>query len=423
MRRLLPILLMIALAACTLTSAPENNEEDLPTATTEAQDVQPSNTPEPLVTSTLPPTSLPLPNNPQQPPTSVSSGSTGQTSTTPVPAQTSFSPIAEGERSFALQAGGASIRGAGINLLPVEIYHFSQNPANANRFAVVDQPGMLYITDRNGQNAFRIEQGPYTQFPALSRDENNAAAILSQWSPDGQYLAFIVAGRKQAADGMWYFAPGQFAPLQLLVDCPFEGFIGCNIVQPSDSIRFWESLDIAWSPDSQSILTTVNLPSEGRQGLIVSGITRNERIRDQRPPIIRYDYGSWGSDGRILASGRNPDGTVTVDWINRDGTLSATVYPASVNGLWMGWAVQQPNGDIVALGRPAASQGAVGIYNMNGVALTELIGSAFPQRVVWSPDRSSVLVSAGGRQFIARTNGQVVDITDESAGLAVNWAE
>lgn len=423
MRRLIrSVLLVILISACTLTSNPEQDEEEaLPTATP-TPEIPAAPTTEPLVTSTLVPTSLPIPTTLNN--SGSTSTTTGQSAPTPVPAAPSLAPVAQGEQSFALQIeDGGSIRGAGINLLPVQIVQFSQNPVNTNRFAVIDQPGMLYITDRGGQNAFRIEQGPYTQYPALSREENNAAAMTSKWSPDGVYLAFIVAGRKQAADGMWYFAPGEWGPLQLLVDCPFEGFIGCNIVQPADPIRFWESLEIHWSPDSQFILTNVNLPSEGRRGLIVSGITRNERIRDQRPPIIFYDYGTWGRDGRILASGRNPEGAVVVDWINRDGSLSENVYPASVNGLWMGWAVQQPNGDIVALGRPAASPGAVAIYNMNGIALTGLIGDAAPQRVEWSPDSSSVLVSAGGRTYIAQTNGQIIDITSASAGLAANWLE
>jgi hypothetical protein len=225
---------------------------------------------------------------------------------------------------------------------------------------------------------------------------------------------------------MWYFQPGQFAPLQLLVDCPSEGFIGCNIVQPSDNFGLWESQELYWSPSSDSILVNVNLPGQGRRGLIVNPITRAERVRDRRPPVILYDYGTWANDGRIVASGRNPDGAVVVALIDASGNLSESVYNAGANGLWMGWAAQSPDGDIYALGAPGGAngaQGALAIYDMQGTALTLPIGDGFPQRVEWSPDRRAVLLVVNGRQFVATLDGGITEITAQAGGKPVNWIE
>lgn len=403
------ILLLIVLTGCTLgTPDRETEEESLVTETIASE---PTATQTPLVTRTSMPTSLPIPTG--EPATAVPPP-------TEIPAAPVLEPVQSGEQAYALRTDGA-VRGDGLNLLGVSIWHFAQNPANSNRYAVIDAAGMLYITGPGGAGAFRIEQSPYSQFPATTREDNNAAAEQAAWSPNGQYVAFIVNGDKQAADGVWYFEPGTFAPLQLLVDCPGQGFVGCNIVQSPDNISLWESRELYWSPDSQRILVNVNLPERERRGLIVLPISRDERVRDRRPAAQLYDYGTWGSDGRILASGSNPDGIVVVAWLNADGSLNQQVYNATVNGLWMGWAAQQPDGDIVALGRPGEPNGPVALYDMNGVALTDMIGDGFPQRVIWSPDHSAVLVVVNGRQYVASVDGSVSEITSQTGGLAVNW--
>jgi len=333
-----------------------------------------------------------------------------------------FQPVQNGLTAFALRLDG-SLDGRPVSLLPVTTQYFDQNPANLNRFVVVDTSGLLYLTDVGGSNAARIDNGPYTQFLPSGRADNNAAADLAIWSPSGQRLAFIINGNINANDGVWYTEPGGFGPLQLLVDCPVQDFVGCNIVAEPDNVPLWESRELFWSRDSNTLLINVALPDRGRQGLIVMPITQYDRVRDNRPPVILYDYGTWGTDGRILASGRNPDGASVVAWINSDGNLNEMVYNASANGLWMGWAVERPNGDIVALGAPGAGNSALAIYNMNGTALTLPIGGGFPQRVVWSPDVDAVLVEVNGQRFVAGLDGQIIDITAQTAGAVVNWIQ
>ncbi|MDX1991716.1 MAG: hypothetical protein SF029_04980 [bacterium] len=441
MRKFLILLLVgSVLAGCSLGSPSREDSGEEPIEQTEAATAPPidlttaatatntrssfiTRTPQgtPAPTRSGNPTSLPLPgtrpaNAATQPPAASGGGSGIGIGNAPAPI--SVSPVTSAQ-GFGLTFDG-SIASQGISLFTnVTTYNFDQNPANPRQFAVIDQTGLLYITDVGGANAFRIEQGPYTQFPAADRATNNAAAEIVRWSPSGQYVAFIVDGNQQASDGVWYFQPGQFAPLQLIVDCPTEGFPGCLITTPPDNIRRWESEDIAWSPDGQALLVTATLPEQGHGGLMVIGVTRNERVRDNRPPMILYDYGSWGADGRILASGRNPDGLIEVAWLDRSGSVMQRLYQGGT--LWLGWAVQQPNNQIVALGRQGDANGPLAIYDMNGTALTAPIGDAFPSRVLWSPDRSAVYVEAGGRRYVASVGGQVTEITSQSGPLAVNW--
>lgn len=326
--------------------------------------------------------------------------------------------------SFAISANGAV---TAFTLLE-DTTLFERNPVNPGEYVTTDSNGNLYITGVNGSGAYRPDMSPFSQFPALTRDENTAFVSAARWSPNGQYVVFIVAGRKIANDGVWIFQPGQSPPVQLLVDCPSEGFPGCTIVSNPFDPFLWSSRELRWAPGSDAILVSASLPGEGRPGLIVLPVSFNERARDTRPPVFRYDYGDWSNDGaRILVSGRGPDGHVYVGWINRDGSFSELVYDAEANGLWMGFGHQARNGQIYALGAPGDRGGpreALRIYDMNGQALTGIIGEGFPQRVEWSPNGTAVFVQVGGRQFIANVNGNVQEISGQvSAGRAVNWVD
>jgi hypothetical protein len=142
--------------------------------------------------------------------------------------------------------------------------------------------------------------------------------------------------------------------------------------------------------------------------------------------VIRHEFGAWARDGgRILVSGRAIDNHVYVGWINRDGSFSELVYDAEAAGLWMGFGNQAVDGQVYALGAPGDRGGPrepLRLYDMTGTALTGAIGEGFPSRVEWSPDGRSAFVQTGGRQYIARVNGTITDITGQVAGArAVNW--
>lgn len=329
-------------------------------------------------------------------------------------------------RAFALSTNGG-VSSTGFNLLN-DTTLFARNPVDPNLYVTTDSTGNLYLTGVNGAGAYRPDMSPFSQFYAPSRDQNDSYVSAVAWSPDGRYLAFIVAGRKVAKDGVWFFQPGQFPPIQLMVDCPTPGFIGCNITSNPTNPDLWQSVILRWSPQSDAILVNFQLPGEGRDAIGVIPLSFNERARDVRPPIFRYDFGTWSADGnRILVSGHGEDGHVFVGWINRDGSFSELVYDAEANGLWMGFANPSRSGAIYALGAPGDRGGPrepLRIYNMSGVALTNPIGEGYPQRVEWSPDGSAVFVQSNGRQYIANINGDVREITGQVAGTrAVNWVD
>jgi len=329
-------------------------------------------------------------------------------------------------RAFAISSDGG-INSTGFNLLN-DTTLFARNPVDPNLYVTTDGTGNMYLTGVNGAGAYRPDMSPFSVNWPPSREENNAFVSAVAWSPDGRYLAFIVAGRKLANDGVWFFEPGQFAPIQLMVDCPSTGFPGCSITSNPTNPDLWESRILRWSPNSDAVLVNLHLPGEGRDGVIVLPVSFNERARDFRPPVYRYDYGVWSLDGsRILVSGRGEDGHVFVGWIQRDGTFSEVVYDAEANSLWMGFANQARNGAVYALGAPGDRGGArepLRIYDMNGNALTSPIGEGFPERVEWSPDGNAVFVQSNGRQYIANINGEIREITGQVAGTrAVNWVE
>ncbi len=410
MRKIFAVLLLAITAACNLVDTIQNDPLPTATPTVAAESTAESAAQAATATPTLRAVT-------RTPFAAVASTAT-TASVAPVFGNPVLQPVQNGQSAFGLRLDG-SLQGSGVNLLTVPTLYFSQNPTNPNRYAVVDTSGLLYLTDVGGSNAARIDAGPYTQFLPNGRADNNAAADLASWSPNGQRMAFIINGDLNANDGVWYIDLGGFGPLQLLVDCPVPDYVGCNIVAEPDSVALWESRELYWSADSNTLLVNVNLPDRGRRGLIVMPITQYDRVRDNRPPVLLYDYGTWGADGRILTSGRNPDGVPVVAWVNTDGTVSEVVYNA--NGLWLGWAVERPDGEIVALGAQGAGTSALAIYDMNGNALTAPIGNGFPQRVEWSPERDAVLVEVNGQRFVASVDGQIVDITAQSAGAAVNW--
>lgn len=323
--------------------------------------------------------------------------------------------------AFALSTNGGIV-GTTFSLLNDTVL-FERNPVDPSIYVTTDSTGNMYLTGVNGSGAYRPDMSPFSQFIPLTREDNNAFVPTAKWSPNGQYLAFIVAGRKLANDGVWFFQPGSTPPTQLLVDCPSTNFPGCGIVSNPFDPNLWESQELRWAPTSDAILVRVTLPEESRSGLIVLPLNQSYNTR---PGVFRYEFGSWALDGsRLLVSGRSPDQHVYVGWLNRDGSFSELVYDSEANGLWMGFANQAQNGQIFALGAPGDRGGpreALRIYNMAGQPITQPIGTLFPERVEWSPDGSAVFVQSEGRQYIANLNGDIREITGQVSGTrAINW--
>lgn len=334
-------------------------------------------------------------------------------------------PVNPPSRAFAL---GGPTGGTGFGLVN-DVTLFARNPVRPDEYVSTDSSGNLYITGVNGAGGYRPDMSPFSQFVALSRDGNDAFVSAVNWSPDGRYLAFIINSDKVAKDGVWFFEPGQFPPIQLLYDCPTPGFVGCSLTDPAFNPDLWESRELRWSPNSDAVLVGLALPAEGRGAISILPTSFDPRAGSIRQPVFRWDFGTWARDGgRVLVSGRGEDGHVLVGWLNRDGTFSELVYDAEANGLWMGYANQARSGAVYALGAPGDRGGArepLRIYDMGGRALTGIIGDgAIPERVEWSPAGDQVFVQVNGRQYIADINGGVNDISGQVAGArAVNWVE
>jgi hypothetical protein len=234
---------------------------------------------------------------------------------------------------------------------------------------------------------------------------------------------------------VWFVQTGQFPPIQLLVDCPSKDFPGCFITSERTNPDLWESRSMKWSPENDALLISLHLPGENRAGLAVLPAIPNERARDVRPPIFRYQFGAWEipnaeREERLLVSGAAPDGRNTIAWLNRDGSLSELIYDAEASGLWMGYANQAADGRIFALGAPGNRGGTfepLRVYDVTGGRwVTPHIPDSFPleqvERVEWSPDGRGVLVQAAGKQYTANVGGDVRDISGQVAGAqAINW--
>ena len=108
------------------------------------------------------------------------------------------------------------------------------------------------------------------------------------------------------------------------------------------------------------------------------------------------------------------------------GGTEQVVFDSTGIGLWLQNAVEQANGQIVALGSTSGANSAMSLYDASGRALSAAIGSSAPIRVTWSPDRSAVLLvendSTGLRYYVAEASGKVSEISESVGGsLAVEW--
>lgn len=387
--------------------------------TGESNFVQPTSLP--TAVDVLPPTTLPL----ALPPTAV-------------PAQFVTPGVirAVDTRAFALSITNGVFSGR-LFEMPGGTLTFAQDPLNVNRLALVDARGLLFVFhDFAGGHGGRVASSPFSEPEPASAETNNARVTQIAYSPDGRYLAFLIDtdgdssnDNDSSNDGVWILplAPSNGQPAGsaaiLLRDCPPEA--GCMIVDRPDSPYRYRSQSMAWSASGDALIITVELPEEGRQGVAV--VYPEAPNPAARPPILRYDDATWANDGqRLVVSGRGPDGRIVVGTVTRQGGEPQLRDVVLMGIGWAEHAVQRPNGQFVFLGGPAADS-PLRLYDGDGIALTAPIGSAHAVRVVWSPDRSAVMVATeeNGRieYYVALVDsGQVQRITDQAGGvMALAW--
>ncbi|MDX1992669.1 MAG: SH3 domain-containing protein [bacterium] len=314
-------------------------------------------------------------------------------------------PVNVQPRAFVFSFNGTTITQQGINLLGDQpIVLFARSPVDPNQYVFTDRAGNLY-TSSGG----RVQISPFSEFPALTAEENNAQVREVKWSADGRYVAFIVGSNRNANDGVWIYEPATNTARQLLVDCSAENPQACIIGQNRQFQH--ESVELEWSPTNDAVLARVRVQDgTGHGALFVLPLTQDYNIV---PPALGYEFGSWSRDGsRIIVSGRrNGDDRVLIASVNRDGSGESVLLDGTARGLWIESAVQRPDGSIIALGSPNGSGAPVRLYDQNGRELTGDIGGSHPSRILWSPDGNAVLVVTGALVYLARTDGTIQDIT------------
>ncbi|MFW5771690.1 MAG: hypothetical protein ACOCZH_00095 [Phototrophicaceae bacterium] len=288
---------------------------------------------------------------------------------------------------------------------------FATRPGEGPGYAQTSPTGQLFV--ETGGGPF-IPPEPFSPFvgQVSSPDQNDYFVTAVSWSNDGRYLAFVVDGDRgghpnpTAEDGVHYLDTATGAVRTVVRDCPFEGHPGCLLGGARDF--FAQSTEVQWSPGGSRLLVRQQVADRDRGALLVVPLDQSD---ERQPPTLNFDYGSWTRDGRrLVVSGRSPENAVIIGIVDADGGNLQVIFNGSDNGIWVQHAAQQPDGDIVALGRPAAEQ-AVRIIDQDGRFLTGPIGSAAPDTVIWNSNRSAVSVVAGGQQFIAYVDGRVQEVS------------
>jgi len=306
---------------------------------------------------------------------------------------------------------------------------FAPNPVDPSSFVRTDQNGMLLYKPIGTSSEGVMTFAPFFDgFTTTGAQNNKNRVVEIDWSADGQRLSFRIDTPPNLDNqnaGVWFWQPeiaSQTDPTyQIIRDCVESGYTACNSVNRTGPF-FWKTIRVEWSPvpGNYNLLLTVRLPEENRNALAIAQAVRDSNYSQNPPNFVRYDYGYWLDDGqRIIVSGRNPNGRVIIGYVNSQLQGEQVIFDASAAGLWVQNAVQRPNGQVVALGRPGGPNdgGALALYDSAGNALSAPIGNAAPEDVRWYPDKSAVVVSVQGRQYTVRVDGGTIS---DTTSLAAN---
>ncbi|MFW5772309.1 MAG: SH3 domain-containing protein, partial [Phototrophicaceae bacterium] len=333
-------------------------------------------------------------------------------------------PIIPDSRAFIIGPGGGfAVPDLGSDT-PVTL--FARNPVDPNVYALTNEAGMLYTVSNGGRS--RPQSSPFHQFEARTREENDKFVRTIAWSPDGQMLAYVIdgdsvtEGRDVTDDGLYVLQPDG-SSRRLVADCPYAEHRGCLI--GGERPFYHRSVGLEWSPQSDALLVRAQVDDLNGVARSVTLVVPLDQDYRQQPPHLIYEYASWSRDGqRIIVSGRNAGGTPVIASVNRANFSDVQmIFDGGPTATWTQYAVQRPDGGIVALGRRGDPFGPVQIMDSSGNFLSGPIGSAPPRRVEWSPTRDAVLVETeNNERFIARVNGAIEDISASIGGdAALNW--
>jgi hypothetical protein len=322
--------------------------------------------------------------------------------------------------SFEVGAGGFIFNGEAIN---GSVRLFVVNPADPSSYARTDGTGYLIFRPIGGGET-GISGAPFFEgFSVDSAASNKNYVSYISWSPNGQRLAFVISppsGTDNQNAGVWFWDAASGSTGVLLHDCPIDGFTSCDLT--NRPVNHWESRSVEWSPTSNSVVITVNLPDEGRQAIFISDMNFSSR-RPEAPRLERWDNAQWISGNQLLVSGRSPDGRSMIAVYNtQSGGIESTIYDGSANGVFIFDAVQRPNGQIIALGNESGYGSPLRMYRIEaGVAtpISGFVGGSHPDRVSWAANYSEAVLSFGGSQYIINANSGGVFQASTSGSVQV----
>jgi len=300
---------------------------------------------------------------------------------------------------------------------------FIANPADASSFARTNGAGLLTFAPIGGGEG-TITSSPFVPgFAPASAQSNQDFVSYIAWSPNGQRLAFIIQpapGTDNADAGVWFWDSASNQAFVLLHDCPFEGYASCGLT--SRPVNNWQSISVEWAPNSASVIITVNLTTEGRQGIFIADMNFASS-RPVAPPFIRWDNAQWINGAQLLVSGRAPDGASRIAVYEIATGTETVIFDASANGLFIADAVQRSSGQIVAIGREGgAGDGPYRMYRIdNGVAtpISGYVGGGPPQRIAWAGNNAEAVLTVNGVQYVVSANSGSVNAASVSGSVQV----
>jgi len=342
---------------------------------------------------------------------------------TPFPQPILSSPPDPVLRTYALNTGGVPF----TFTLP-DASTFAQHPLDPNIFVRVDPYGVPFLYDYRAGTQTGAAFDPYTFAPG-SAETNPGRITQVAWSRDGMYIAYLIdqwsdgQNTHEENDGVWIADGGFLVSGQVFRDCHPDMLRACN-VERSAGPYVYRSLEMSWGANTNHLLLIrVYIYDDAQRPaftLVQSG--QNPNVQ---PPIYSYEYASWSWDGtRILVSGRGGvDGQPAIRWFDPiTRTEGQMLFNGAAAGVYISYAVQRPDGRIVALG--STDGGAMRLYDVGGAPFSDPIGTSAPIRVEWSPDRSAVLVvtndGTSDRLYVASAlSGSVQEITGNLNGSGV----
>ncbi|MEO1287388.1 MAG: hypothetical protein AAFV93_06440 [Chloroflexota bacterium] len=336
----------------------------------------------------------------------------------------------ESGRAFALSVTADGIQLGEIQQTFGGTIDIDYNPADPQRWARVDNFGILRFVDLGNPN---IVEGTYTfspffdGFQAPSASENKYFMRDVEWSPDGRMLAFYSENNtiSDLDQGLWFWQPIQELSTdpayQLLRPCPQF----CSAAGLPSNYAGWTVLDFEWSSDNNAILvTTEAFEYGGRRALSVRFAQRvDPPPATVAPDFLLYEYGHWSSNGQqIIVSGRGPEDTILFGSVDRSGGSPVVTLASDIGMAWVQDAVQQSDGTLVMLGSTLSENAPLQLVDGEGTRLTPPIGDSAPDSISWSPDKTAVMLTIDDAVYVASVDGTVYDITAQLDGSPnVDW--